>query len=206
MSVAFWITSIVVVATPGTGVVYTIMAGLTRGFRASTVAAVGCTLGIVPHMALAISGVAALLHTSPWAYTVLKWAGVAYLVFMAWATLRESGAVGLDPGQGEEVRSPLRVVIGGILANLLNPKLTVFFLAFLPQFVNPAEPAVTWHMIELSLVFMLLTLIVFVVYGRFAAAMRDQVISRPRVMTWIRRTFAGTFLGLGATLALTSNA
>ncbi|HZT47360.1 MAG TPA: LysE family transporter, partial [Hyphomicrobiaceae bacterium] len=93
MSIEFLVTSFIVVVSPGIGVLFTMGAGLSRGWRAGVVAAFGCTLGIVPHMAAAIMGLAALLHTSAVAFQVLKYLGVAYLLYMAWSTLRESGAL-----------------------------------------------------------------------------------------------------------------
>ena len=199
MTLAFLITSFIVVASPGTGVLYTLAAGLSRGSRASIVAAFGCTLGIVPHMAAAIMGVAALLHTSALAFQVFKYLGVAYLLWMAWNTLREHGTLKVEKEVG--ARSALQVTITAILINILNPKLSIFFLAFLPQFVSANEPHALARMLELSAVFMLMTFVVFVGYGLFAAAIRDHVISRPRVLTWMRRTFAAAFVALGAKLA-----
>ena len=201
MTAEFLVTTLVVVATPGTGVVYTLAAGLSRGARASVVAAVGCTLGIVPHVLAAVTGLAALLHTSALAFQVLKYLGVAYLLYMAWATLREKGA--LDVRGDGSPRSTARVIGSGVLVNLLNPKLTIFFFAFLPQFVTPGQAALP-QMLQLSGVFMLLTFVVFVGYGTCAAGVRDRVVSRPRVMTWLRRVFAGSFVALGARLAVTS--
>jgi threonine/homoserine/homoserine lactone efflux protein len=200
VSPEFLITTLVIVATPGTGVLYTLAAGLARGARASVVAAVGCTLGIVPHMLAAITGLAALLHTSALAFEVIKYAGVAYLLYMAWSTLRETGALTVD----EESAPPSdrTVVVSGVLINILNPKLTIFFFAFLPQFVSTGGGSTLLQMLALSGVFMLATLVLFVVYGLFAASVRHHVISRPRVMTWMRRTFAGAFVALGARLAL----
>jgi threonine/homoserine/homoserine lactone efflux protein len=200
MSIEFLLTTLVVVATPGTGVLYTLAAGLSRGARASVVAAVGCTLGIVPHMVAAVTGAAALLHTSAVAFQCLKYLGVAYLLFMAWSTVREKGALTVEEDQAP--RSAARVIVSGVLVNILNPKLTIFFFAFLPQFVAPGEPDTLARMLELSGVFMALTLVVFVGYGLFAAAVRTHVVSRPRVMTWMRRTFAGAFVALGARLAV----
>ena len=200
MSWEFLITSVIVVVSPGTGVLYTLAAGLSRGSRASVVAAVGCTLGIVPHMAAAILGLAALLHTSALAFQTFKYLGVAYLLYMAWSTLREHGALKVEKELG--ARSALRVTITGILINILNPKLSIFFFAFLPQFVRADEAHPLPLMLELSAVFMLMTFVVFVGYGLFAAAIRDHVITRPRVLTWMRRTFAAAFVGLGAKLAL----
>ncbi|WP_190133909.1 LysE family translocator [Streptomyces longispororuber] len=198
----FLLTSLVMTVTPGTGVLYTVSAGLARGSRAAFVAAVGCTLGIVPHMVAAITGLAALLHTSALAFQTLKYLGVAYLLYMAWKTLRDTGA--LTAGQsGEAPRPTSGVIVSAVLLNLLNPKLTLFFFAFLPQFVPDDHPHAVARMLELSGYFMLLTLVVFAAYGRFAAAMRDHVIARPAVVTWLRRVFAGAFAALGAKLALT---
>jgi threonine/homoserine/homoserine lactone efflux protein len=201
MSLAFLLTTLVVVATPGTGVVYTLAAGLSRGRRASVVAAFGCTLGIVPHMVAAITGVAALLHASATAFQVLKYVGVAYLLWMAWATLRDRDALGVDGGSGE--RSSSRVIVRGVLINILNPKLTIFFFAFLPQFVSSGEPRAVPRMLMLSGVFMAVTFVVFAAYGVLAASVRSHVISRPRVMAWLRRGFAGSFVALGAKLLTT---
>ena len=200
MSIEFLLTSLIVVASPGTGVLYTLAAGLSRGARASAIAAIGCTLGIVPHMAAAITGLAALLHASALAFQILKYLGVSYLLYMAWNTLREHGALKIE----EEIapRSVSQIIITGILINILNPKLSIFFFAFLPQFVNANEPHALPHMLELSAIFMLLTFIVFVGYGVFAASVRNHIITRPRVLTWMRRTFAGAFAALGIKLAL----
>jgi threonine/homoserine/homoserine lactone efflux protein len=204
MSVEFLITAFIVVVSPGTGAVYTVATGLTRGLRMSVVAAFGCTLGIVPHMAAAIAGLAAILHTSALVFESFKWAGVAYLLFLAWQTLREQGAMKIDT-TGENAkkdRSAAEVTGTAILINFLNPKLSMFFLAFLPQFV-PAHTAHTLrHMLQLSAVFMVMTFVVFAVYGACAAGVRDHIISRPNVLAWMRRTFAVAFVGLGFQLAL----
>ena len=199
MSIDFLVTSLIVVASPGTGVLLTLAAGLSRGPRASLVAALGCTLGIVPHMAAAIMGLAALLHTSAMAFQILKYLGVAYLLYMAWSTLQEGGALSVD--RDIAARSDAHTIVSAILVNILNPKLSIFFLAFLPQFVSAEEAHPLGRMLELSGVFMLLTFAVFAVYGMFAAAVRDRVVSRPHVLTWLRRTFAGAFAMLGARLA-----
>jgi threonine/homoserine/homoserine lactone efflux protein len=200
VSIEFLVTSLIVVVSPGTGVLYTLAAGLSRGSRASVVAAFGCTLGIVPHMAAAIMGLAALLHASALAFQTLKYLGVAYLLYMAWSALRERGALRVEKQVGTS--SAIQVIVSAILINILNPKLSIFFVAFLPQFVSAAEPHPLSRMLELSAVFMLLTFVVFVGYGLFAAAIRNHVISRPLVLTWMRRVFAGAFVALGAKLAL----
>lgn len=199
MSWSFLITSLIVVASPGTGVLYTLAAALTRGSRASVAAAFGCTLGIVPHMTAAMLGLAAVLHTSALAFAALKWCGVVYLLYMSWQALRETGVLAVE-GRIKE-RSSLSVIVTGFLINILNPKLSIFFLAFLPQFVAVDESQPLARMLELSGVFMAMTFAVFVVYGLFAAAVRERVISRPRVMAWLRRSFAAGFAALGARLA-----
>ncbi|MDQ3759302.1 MAG: LysE family translocator [Actinomycetota bacterium] len=201
MSAEFLITSLIVVATPGTGVIYTLAAGLTRGARASVVAAFGCTLGTLPHMLAAITGLAALLNASALAFSTVKYLGVAYLLYMAWSMLREKGVLAVEeeaaPG------SVRKVITTAVLINLLNPKLTTFFFAFLPQFVSPGDPQTTLRMLELSAVFVALTFAIFAVYGIFAAAVREQIITRPKVLTWMRRVFAGSFLALSVKLAFT---
>ena len=151
-------------------------------------------------MAAAIMGLAALLHTSALAFQTLKYLGVAYLLYMAWNTLRERGTLRVETQVG--TRSAFQVIVSAILINILNPKLSIFFFAFLPQFVSTTERHPLSRMLELSAVFMLLTFAVFVGYGLFAASIRNHVISRPRLMTWMRRVFAGAFVALGAKLAL----
>ena len=200
MGIDFLVTSLIVIVSPGTGVLYTLAAGLSRGSRASIVAAFGCTLGIVPHMAAAIMGLAALLHTSALAFQTLKYLGVVYLLYMAWNALRERGALRVEREAG--ARSAMQVIVTAILINILNPKLSIFFFAFLPQFVSANEPHPLSRMLELSAVFMVLTLAVFIGYGLFAAWIRGHVISRPQVLTWMRRAFAAAFVALGVKLAL----
>jgi threonine/homoserine/homoserine lactone efflux protein len=203
MDAAFLLTTLIVVATPGTGVVYTISIGLAQGRRAGVVAAAGCTLGIVPHMAATITGVAALLHTSAVAFQALKYLGVAYLIYMAWAMLRDGSPVAVDGADGADAprATSSAIVLRAVLINLLNPKLTIFFLAFLPQFVGTGAAGSLPRMLQLSAVFMLVSFVVFAVYGVVAAALRTQVISRPGVMRWMNRFFAGSFVALGARLA-----
>jgi threonine/homoserine/homoserine lactone efflux protein len=199
MSLSFLLTSLIVIASPGTGVLYTLAVALTKGSRASIAAAFGCTLGIVPHMSAAMLGLAAVLHTSALAFAALKWCGVVYLLVMAWQALRETGALAVDAQA--EGRSPKRVIVTGFLINILNPKLSIFFLAFLPQFMAADEGHPLLRMLELSAAFMAMTFAVFVVYGLFAASVRDRIVTRPKVMTWLRRVFAGGFAALGAKLA-----
>lgn len=201
MSIDFLLTSLIVVASPGTGALYTIATGLSRGVGPGIVAAFGCTLGIIPHMLAAITGLAAVFRTSALAFEIVKYLGVAYLLYMAWKTLRDSG--GLSVQHDVEVSSTLRITLSAILMNLLNPKLSMFFLAFLPQFVSTDDPSPVSRMAELSAAFMLMTFVIFGLYGVFAAFMRTHVLSSARILAWMRRGFAVGFLGLAMKLALT---
>jgi threonine/homoserine/homoserine lactone efflux protein len=199
MSPEFLLTSLIVVASPGTGVLYTLAAALSRGGRAGVLAAFASTLGIVPHIAAALLGLAAVLHTSALLFQAVKYLGVAYLLYMAWQTLRQHGA--LKVADHVDARSAADVIVTGILINILNPKLSIFFLAFLPQFIAAGDPTPLRTMLFLSVVFMLMTFAVFAVYGLLAASVRKHIVTRPRVMTWLRRTFAAAFAALGARLA-----
>ena len=202
MSTAFLVTALVIVATPGTGALFTIAAGLARGTRASVLAAFACTLGTVPHLVAAITGLAALLHASGVAFEAVKYAGVAYLLWMAWSTWRDTGVLRVE--DAPRPSSPRAVIVSGVTVNLLNPKLTIFFFAFLPQFVPAGSPGATGQMLVLSAVFMLMTFVVFAGYGATAALLRDRVLSRPRLVDRIRKTFAASFAVLGARLAVES--
>lgn len=199
MTLEFLVTSLIVVLLPGTGVIYTLAFGIGSGWRASVFAAFGCTLGIVPHILASIAGLAALLHTSALAFQVVKYLGVAYLFYMAWSVLRDGGT--LEVSGRNTTTSDVKIIVDGLLLNILNPKLTLFFLAFLPQFVpsNTVDP--TYYMVGLAAIFMLLTFVIFVGYGAFASATRHYIISRPNIMAWLRRGFAGAFGALGLRLA-----
>src|SRR3977135_3247096 len=199
MSISFLLTSLIVIASPGTGVLYTLAAALTKGSRASIAAAFGCTLGIVPHLSAAMLCLSAVLHTSALAFAALKWLGVFYLMLVAGQARRERGALAVDARL--DGRSARRVIVTGFLINILNPKLSIFFLAFLPQFIAANESHPLMRMLQLSAAFMAMTFAVFAVYGLFAASVRDRIVTRPKVMTWLRRAFAAGFAALGARLA-----
>jgi threonine/homoserine/homoserine lactone efflux protein len=196
----FLITSLVVVLIPGTGVVFTVSTALIQGRSASFFASLGCTLGIIPHLLATVLGLAAVMHTSALAFQLLKYAGVAYLLYLAYATWKDQRAFAIEnvPSQA----TSLSLVVKAFLLNILNPKLTIFFLAFLPQFVAQDAPSPLGQLLVLSGVFMAMTFGVFVVYGLLAHAFRKAVIESPRVQAWLRRGFAATFAGLGAQLAV----
>jgi threonine/homoserine/homoserine lactone efflux protein len=199
VSIEFLVTCLVVVITPGTGMVYTLVCSLSRGASGSFFGALGSTLSIVPHIAAAVFGLAALFHTSALAFQTVKYAGVAYLLYLAWRVLRDHSAMRIE--EKRDSRSHGEVVFHGILASLLNPKLSVFFLAFLPQFIDVHAASPVADMITLGAVFMLMTFVVFLAVGLAATTVRDEIAARPSVMTWMRRIFAGTFVALGARLA-----
>jgi threonine/homoserine/homoserine lactone efflux protein len=200
LGVEFLVTSLVVVLVPGTGVIYTVSTGLVRGRRASIYAALGCTAGIVPHLLATVLGLAAVMHASALAFQLLKYAGVAYLLYVAVATWRDTSAFVVEAGPSRT--SAATLVVKAILLNLLNPKLTLFFLAFLPQFVDPTAGSPLGQLLLLSAVFMAMTFAVFVVYGLVAHAFRALVIGSDRVQRWLRRGFALAFAALGARLAV----
>lgn len=197
---SFFATAFIVVLIPGTGVLFTVSTGITRGRAAALWAAFGCTLGIVPHLLGTILGLAALLHASALAFQILKYIGVAYLLYLAFATIR-SEAIANDEGQTSP-QGRLSLVTKAILINFLNPKLTVFFLAFLPQFIRSDGPSHLIQLTTLSLLFMLMTLLVFVVYALLANRFRSTVMQSPSIQRWMKRAVAGAFASMGLKLAL----
>lgn len=200
ISLEFLFTSLVVVLIPGTGVIYTVSTGIVQGRAASIYASIGCTAGIVPHLAATILGLAAVMHTSALAFQVLKYAGVAYLFYIAYATWRDPSAFAVDGAVARAGRSS--IVLKAFLLNILNPKLTIFFLAFLPQFVEPGAARPVLQLLTLSAIFMAMTFVVFVVYGSVAHAFRRHVIESAAVQRWLRQGFAAAFAGLGVRLAV----
>jgi threonine/homoserine/homoserine lactone efflux protein len=195
----FLVTSLIVVLIPGTGVVYTISTGLTLGRRASIFAALGCTAGIVPHLVATVLGLSAVMHTSAVAFQVLKYTGVAYLFYLAYITWRDKTAFAVD--KTPHTATAGNLITKAFLLNILNPKLTIFFLAFLPQFIAHDAPAPLLQLLALSGVFMAMTFAVFVIYGLLANAFRKAVIESPRVQAWLRHSFAAAFAGLAVNLA-----
>lgn len=200
ISLQFLATALVVVVIPGTGVLYTLALGLGQGRRAAIAAAVGCTVGIVPHLLAAILGLAAILHTSALLFTAVKFAGVAYLLYLAWSALSANGAMAIQPEKRRD--SDWRIARRGALINILNPKLSIFFLALLPPFLSGDPASVTTEMTLMGAIFMALTFGVFVIYGVFAAAARDRLLQSATAMRWLNRSFAAVFAALAGRLAL----
>lgn len=201
LNAEFLITSLVVVLIPGTGVIFTVSTGLFMGWRASIAAACGCTAGIIPHLAASILGLSAILHMSAVVFQAVKYAGVVYLFFLAWSMWRNTGALTFNSPMNKH--GFVQIAVKGFLINILNPKLSIFFLAFLPLFISPNTISPMFEMLILSVVFMALTLIVFIFYGISANAVRKHVVNSPRVVVWIQRSFAATFAALGFKLAMT---
>ncbi|MEZ5871866.1 MAG: LysE family translocator [Nitratireductor sp.] len=199
MTAEFLITSMIVVLLPGAGVLFTLATGLGRGSLASILAAFGCTIGILPHMLASIFGLAALLHASATAFQAIKYAGAAYLLYLAWGVLKEGGVLDVKPDW--QAKPAARIIVDAIAINSLNPKLSIFFLAFLPQFIPVGYDEPARLMLGLGLIFMAMTFVVFVTYGLLASAMGNHVISRPRLVAWIQKSFAATFGLLAIKLA-----
>lgn len=200
LSLQFFLTAFVVVIAPGTGVIYTLALGLGQGRRAALWAALGCTFGIVPHLAAATLGLAAILHTSALLFNIVKFAGVAYLLWLAWGSLRSGGALNVSSRQSTD--AGWKIARRGALINILNPKLSIFFLALLPPFLSGNAGTATFEMTTLGLVFMAMTFAVFVLYGTFAAAARQWILGSEVVMRWLSRSFAAIFAALAGRLAL----
>lgn len=198
ISIEFLITSLVVVVIPGSGVLYTVATGLFIGKRASFVAALGCTLGIIPALLASSFGLAALFHTSAIAFQVVKYCGGAYLLYMAWQMWRSSSPLSVT-SEGKS-SNYTNVAIKGFLLNILNPKLSIFFLAFLPQFIpNTAESAL-FHMLTLGGLFMLITFVVFIAYGFLSSSFGQFIVNSQRASVTVQKLFAASFAGLGLKL------
>lgn len=196
MSPEFLLTAFIVCLVPGIGVVYTLSSTLGQGFRAGVWASLGCTIATLVHLAVALGGLAAVLHTSALLFQTIKYAGVAYLLYMAWGTLKGTGGLALEAAAPQSVA---QLVWRGIILNLLNPKLPLFFVAFLPQFMAVNDGP--YVMAELGVVFAVLTFLTFLGYTALAASGRQAILSRPAVMAWMRRAFAASFAALGVRLA-----
>ena len=196
----FLLASLIVVLIPGTGVVYTITTGLTLKWRASLAAAVGCTLGIVPHILASILGLSAVMNMSAQVFSLLKWAGALYLLYLAWNMWREAGSLEITKKSAET--SFMKIILKAIAINLLNPKLTIFFFAFLPLFVSRNSTSPTVEMILLSAVFMGLTLIVFAVYGILASGISAYLMNSARAVKRLQQAFALILAGFAVKMAL----
>lgn len=201
LSTDFLLTSLVVVLVPGTGVIYTVSTGLFSGWKNAVAAAVGCTAGILPHLLACVLGLSAILHMSAVLFSLLKFAGAAYLLYLAWSMWQSTGLLQADRSTNKN--GFLKIGVRGFLINILNPKLSVFFLAFIPLFVSPDAGAPIRQMVMLSAVFMLMTFVVFVCYGLLSGMVSRYILHSPKIMKRIQQSFALVFAALATRLALT---
>lgn len=201
ISLQFLLTAFVVVLAPGTGVIYTLALGLGRGRRAAIWAAFGCTIGILPHLAAATLGLAAVLHSSALLFQGVKIAGVLYLLYLAWQMLKSDGALSVSAAQPDP-QPGIKIAQRGALINILNPKLSVFFLALMPPFLSGNAAHATQEMVSLGAMFMAMTFAVFALYGLFAAQARSLILGSDRVIKWLNRSFAAIFGALAIRLAM----
>ena len=212
----FVMTSMLVVLVPGIGVIYTVSIAVAGGQAAGLCAALGCTLGIVPHLLVAFLGLSGMMQFGATVFELVRWAGVAYLMWMGVGLLRDRGGIAFDAAASGETEGQVRagasrVVMRGVLVNLLNPKLTAFFFAFLPQFVGITShdakasglaQAIDPRLFGLASLFMLLTLIGFVFYALIGALVSRWAAAAPGVTTWTQRAFGALLLGFAARLAV----
>jgi threonine/homoserine/homoserine lactone efflux protein len=201
LSAEFLLTSLAVVVVPGTGVIATVATGLAHRWRASILAAVGCTMGIIPHLTASVLGLSAILHMSAQAFQVIKFVGALYLLYLAWSMWRETGTFNFD--QSNPKKGGFQIIVKGILINILNPKLTLFFFAFLPLFVSPDSGTATREMVALSAIFMGMTLVIFIMYGILASAISAYLMKSPKMIKVLQRFFAVVFAVMAVKLALT---
>ena len=200
INLEFLLASLVVVLVPGTGVIYTITTGLTLKWRASIAAAIGCTLGIVPHILASILGLSALLDMSAQVFSALKMAGATYLLYLAWNMWREAGTLEINKKTTEA--SAAQIVTKAIAINLLNPKLTIFFFAFLPLFISKNSSSPTMEMIMLSIVFMGITFFIFALYGILASGISAYLINSSKALKRLQQAFAVILAAFAVKLAL----
>lgn len=203
VSPEFWLTSLVVAVVPGTGVLYTVSSSISGGWRRGLFAAIGCTFGVVPHVFAAMVGLSGVMQAGAVAFEAVRWAGVVYLVFMGVSMIRDSGAMRLERDRDARTEPTGSVVRRGILLNLLNPKLTVFFFAFLPQFLDTPPGLLDTRLAGLGGAFMVVTLAVFLVYAWVSAAVRERVLAAPVVLKWVQRSLGTLLVGFAARLAVT---
>jgi threonine/homoserine/homoserine lactone efflux protein len=203
ISIEFLLTALIIVLAPGTGVLFTIATGLGRGRLATVAASAGCTAATILHLLAALLGIAAILHTSALLFQLVKYAGAAYLIYLAIQTLRDRGPVRFEAAP--EATSLARTAWTGFVINILNPKVSIFFLAFLPQFMSADPTHAVGEILVLGGVFVVMTFVVFLAYGQIAGLARDRILSSARAMAWIRRITAGAFGLMGLRLALDRN-
>jgi threonine/homoserine/homoserine lactone efflux protein len=196
---AFVLSAFVISIVPGPDMVFVVASGLRLGPRGGAAAALGVSGGMLVHTAAAVAGLSALIYSSAGLFEAIRWLGVAYLLWLAASAWRGAGPrPGQTSGGGE--RSLIRVGRQGAITNLLNPKVIVFFLAFLPQFVDPAAGAVWSQLLALGLAFAAVGLAVDAAVGIASGRLGRRLAASERVSRWLDRLAALVFVGLAARL------
>lgn len=199
----FLLTAVLLTATPGPDNLMVLGVGASKGRRLGMAFGLGCAAGCLSHTLLAALGVSAVLAASPMAFTALRVVGGAYLVWLGIGALRSRGGVGAPVASADAAAdSAARQFAKGVLANAINPKVVLFFLSFLPQFVVPAQGEVPLQMAVLGGVFTLQAAALFGALGWFAGSIGQWLQRRPRAGLWLDRVSGVVFVGLGVRMAL----
>jgi len=194
--------SILLAVTPGPDILYVLTRGMTQGRNAALSAAAGFSLGNIAHTAFAVIGLSAVLRSSSIAFTAIKIAGACYLIYIGYKTFRSKGS-GFD-GENRKVLTPKAIFIQSVTANILNPKVALFFLAFFPQFVKPENGSSSMQMILLGLTFIMVTFVVFGLCGLFSGFIGDKLKKNKKAEGIMNKIAGAVLVSLGVTLAISS--
>jgi threonine/homoserine/homoserine lactone efflux protein len=193
----FLAVAILITLAPGPDNLMVLSLGMARGRQAGVAFGLGCALGCLNHTLLAALGVSALIAASPLAFTVLRIAGGLYLVWLGVQAIRNARPASVAAAMSEP---PIKLLVKGLIANAINPKVILFFLAFLPQFVDPGRGNAGWQIVQLGLLFTFETVLIFGAIGWFAGNLGERLARHPAVGTWLDRTAGGIFVALGLRL------
>ena len=198
---AFLLTAVMLTATPGPDNLMVLSVGMSKGRRSGIVFGLGCALGCLSHTVLAVIGVGAILAASPMAFTALKWAGGAYLIWLGTQALRHAGAVRIEGGDSNHsqpaAESLGRTFSKGLVANAINPKVVLFFLSFLPQFVDTSRGSMELQLGLLGLLFTAQAAVLFGLLGYFSGSVGGWINRKPKVGKWLDRLAGTVFIALG---------
>ena len=197
----FLLAAVLITLAPGPDNLMVLGMGMSRGRRQGMAFGLGCAFGCLSHTVLAVLGVSALIAASPWAFGLLRLGGGAYLLWLGWGALRSRGAINacaMDAGTAPQPAP--RLFFRGMLANAINPKVVLFFLSFLPQFVVARQGHVAWQLGALGVTFTLQAAVLFSVIGACSGIIGEQLKRKPRLGLWLDRVAGGVFVGLGLKL------
>ena len=186
---------------PGAGSIYTISTGIFSGWRSSIAAAFGCTAGIIPHLIFSLLVISSVYEYNKDAFQAIKYIGAVYLFYLAYSILKES-RVSEFLEDTDPKKNRIKIIRNAVFINLFNPKLSIFFLSFLPLFIPLESEFPMLQYTFLSIIFMLMTLIVFIIYGLFAHNVSKYIKQYKVLYIWIQRAFAIIFIILGAKLLI----